>query len=308
MPVDLVPALLTDSWHAMGSQVDLTMLDGPPSALAVGRRLLDGLERAWSRFREDSEISRLNRAQGAWVSIRPATRTLLLLMQEGHDASRGIFDPTVLAAVATVGYDHSVSWPGPGEPMPHLGGRDAWTGVPGLASLEVEGGRARIGAGVGVDSGACGKGLAADMVAEAMCRAGAGGVLVSVGGDISARGAMPDERGWGVHVTGPGDRVLALLAFSGGGVATSATWRRRWRRSDGTTAHHVIDPRTGRPSSGVVVQATVMAATAAWAEVMATTVLVGGNDAAAEASALPAVVVEQSGRIRLQGGIEQWMR
>jgi len=306
--VDLAPALVTDTWHAMGGQVDIAVLDGPASSLDAGRRLVDHLERAWSRFLPDSEISRLNRAGGEWVPIGPATRTLLGLMQEGHDASDGLFDPTVLGAVTAAGYDRSVTWPGPGRPMPRLDGHGAPGAAPGLGSLAIDHGRARIASGVGVDPGACGKGLAADMVVEALLEAGAAGVLVSVGGDVAAGGATPDDRGWGVRVTGPGDRVLALLALSGGGVATSATWRRRWQRADGTTAHHVVDPRTGSSSTGPIVQATVLAATAGWAEVMATTFLVGAQAAGPELATLPAVFVDSAGGVSLRGGVERWMQ
>lgn len=307
MPVDMALARPTSTWRAMGSQVDLVVVDGPASATLVARRMVAELERSWSRFLDDSEISRLNRARGDWVPISRATRKLLMLMREGHDASDGLFDPTILDAVSAVGYDHAMTWPSVRGPMPLFDGSETPTAVPGLGSLEIQHDRARMAPGVGVDPGACGKGLAADMVAEAVCRAGAQGVLVSLGGDVAARGAPPDDRGWGVRVTGPGDRVLGLLALAGGGVATSATWRRRWRRADGTTAHHVIDPRTGLSSRGTTVQATVLAATAAWAEVMATTLLVGGEDVGVEAAGMPAVVVEQSGQKRLQGGVEQWM-
>lgn len=308
MRVELAPALVTDTWHAMGSQVDIAVLDGPASSLDAGRRLVDHLEGAWSRFLQDSEISRMNRAGGEWVPISTATRALLGLMQEGHDASDGLFDPTVLEAVMAAGYDRSVTWPGPGRPMSRLDGRGAPGTAPGLGSLVIDHGRARIASGVGVDPGACGKGLAADMVVAAVLEAGAAGVLVSVGGDVAAGGATPDDRGWGVRVTGPGERVLALLALSGGGVATSATWRRRWRRADGTTAHHVVDPRTGSSSTGPVVQATVLAATAGWAEVMATTLLVAPHEAGPELAMLPAVFVDSAGGVSLQGGVERWMR
>ena len=308
MQVDVAPTRLTDSWHAMGSQVELVVIDGPASAPEVARGLVDRLERAWSRFLATSEISRLNRAGGRWVPISSATAALLALMRDGHAASDGLFDPSILAAVDAAGYDRSMDWPAPGDVLPRLDGQPRPPAVPGLASLRIEAGRARLGAGIGVDPGACGKGLAADLVAEAVVQAGAAGVLVSVGGDVAVRGAAPDDRGWGVRVTGPQDGDVALLAVTGGGVATSASWRRRWRRADGTVAHHVIDPRTGRPATSAVVQATVLAGSAAWAEVMATTVLVGGTTVGSAAGDLPAVIVEQSGRIRLQGGVEQWMR
>lgn len=307
MQVDLAPALLTDSWRAMGSQVDIAVVDGPVSSLDAGRCVVADLERAWSRFRDDSEISRLNRARGEWVTIDSSTRALLELMRQGHDASDGLFDPTVLDAVTAAGYDRSVTWPEPGRPVFRLDGRGTPGPAPGLGSLVLDRGRARIAPGVGVDPGACGKGLAADMVVEAMLAEGAAGVLVSVGGDVAAGGATPDDRGWGVQVTGPGDRVLALLALSGGGVATSATWRRRWQRADGTMAHHVIDPRTGLSSTGPAVQATVLAATAGWAEVMATTLLLGPQEEVPALATLPAVFVDSEGGVGLQGGVEQWM-
>jgi thiamine biosynthesis lipoprotein len=302
----------------MGSEVDLVVLDGPAAAVADARDLVTHLERAWSRFLPTSEVSRLNRAGGEWVPVGPDTVALLRLMQDGYRASGGLFDPTTLPALEAAGYDRSVAWPTPDGPVAspdlpvRLDGRSgdgAASGpAPGLGSLRVSGHRARIDAGVRVDPGACGKGLAADRVAAAVLAAGAAGVLVSVGGDVAVAGTAPDARGWGVRVTGPRDRDVALLAVTGGGIATSATWRRRWRHGDGTVAHHVIDPRTGQPATCPVVQATVLAESAAWAEVVATAVLVGGADATSAVGDLPAVVIAQSGEVRLQGGVEQWMR
>jgi thiamine biosynthesis lipoprotein len=139
---------------------------------------------------------------------------------------------------------------------------------------------ASIPAGSCLDPGGIGKGLAADMVVGHLIAAGARGASVSIGGDVAVRGAAPQDGGWLVGVADPMDldRESTQLAIVLGGVATSGTLRRSWRADDGTEVHHLLDPATGRPArhDREIVAATVVAGTAAWAEVWTKAVMVRG--------------------------------
>jgi thiamine biosynthesis lipoprotein len=134
---------------------------------------------------------------------------------------------------------------------------------------------------VGLDAGGIGKGLAADLVVDALLEAGARGALVALGGDVRVAGEPPDGSAWRVAVEAP-ERVeheLALVELRDGGVATSGTTWRRWS-CDGAPAHHLVDPRTGAPSTSDVVAVTAIASSASWAEVVATAALLAGTSGA----------------------------
>jgi thiamine biosynthesis lipoprotein len=149
---------------------------------------------------------------------------------------------------------------------------------------------------VRLDLGGIGKGYAADRAADIL--AAAGPCLVNAGGDIATRGGT-----WPVGVETTVGTIT--LEVTGAAVATSGTDRRTWRRN-GTTLHHLIDPRTGAPARSDVVRVTVVAPDAVAAEIAATSLFLAGADgAAAEADAaqLPAVIVDTRGRTLLAGGL-----
>jgi thiamine biosynthesis lipoprotein len=163
-------------------------------------------------------------------------------------------------------------------------------------------------AGVGLDPGAIGKGLAADIVAEELLAAGASGVLVNLGGDVSLAGEPADGEPWSIGIEDERvpvdhpDRVLEAIAVAGprAGVATSTTLKRRWAQG---RRHHVLDPRTGRMSTGDLVQVTVVAATACAAEWSATAALLQDpEDAAAwlREHGLPAILMTDERALRVE--------
>ena len=280
-----VPARRQVSARVMGTDVDVIVVGDRPDPASVVERLQD-LERRWSRFLSDSELSRLGRAAGAPAVV--STETALLIERSLYAAHRsgGRFDPTVLAALVAAGYDRDFD---DLPPAPRPGGRTvapvaAPIAVPGPGGITVDvaTGLVVLPAGVSLDAGGIGKGLAADLAAVEALDAGAESVLVSVGGDLRVAGPAPAE-GWEVevdHHCGPSARVN----LQSGALATSSTLRRRWSvpSADGCPdgiAHHVIDPRTGRPAHGPAVSVSVLAPEAWWAEALATTVLVGfGED------------------------------
>lgn len=268
----------------MGCDVEVAIVGGPADLLEHARASIDHLERRWSRFLGDSDISRLNRAAGSTVHIDPATSVLLQAMVDGWRATAGAFDPTLLAPLVGLGYASSWNDPSTVTSLP-----------PGallrgdLAQLVIDPQRGTVNAPAGMclDAGGIGKGLAADMVAAALIDAGALGASVSIGGDVAVRGTAPEPDGWRIGVAEPTDldtEAHQLLLLSGG-IATSGTLRRRWLAPDGEEVHHLLDPATGRPThhAGEIVAVTVVAGTAAWAEVWTKAVMVRG------AAALPAL-------------------
>jgi FAD:protein FMN transferase len=280
----------------MGTTAHVVVVGGDePSLLTYARgRLLD-LDRRWSRFRPDSELSRLNRRAGRPVVVSGETFRLVERSVAAWSATGGRFDPTVLAALVDAGYDRDFDdltdggRPArPPRPSPGCAGIRLDPGVPAVW----------LPAGTALDSGGIGKGLAADLLTEELLRRGAGGALVNVGGDLVARGTPPAGPRWVVSVDEPRTGAeLARLAIAEGAVATSSPLRRRWRRG-GVEAHHLIDPATGAPAAAVLAGVTVVAGAGWWAEALATAVCVGGPHAPLAARADASILtVARDGRV-----------
>src|SRR5690349_10249920 len=102
-------------FKAMGSDVHVIVVDGRPGLGEWARGRIDELERRWSRFRPDSELSRATAFAGSWVTVSPETVLLVDRAIEAWRFTGGTFDPTVLGAVIRAGYDRSFDELG-GEP------------------------------------------------------------------------------------------------------------------------------------------------------------------------------------------------
>ncbi len=259
----------------MGTDAHVLLRGAGSPAPETAVRRLEELERCWSRFRPDSELSSLAASGGRFAVVSSPTAQLLERSRWAWERTGGRFDPTVGASLVALGYDRSFEQIRPGSrPVPLPGPAPGCAGI----DIDVASGLVRLPAGVSVDPGGIGKGLAADLVAVEAVEAGADAALVSVGGDLRAVGSVAPvgPPGWELevdhHVAAP-----ARLHLVEGALATSTTLRRRWSGPHGA-AHHVIDPRTGRPLEGSAVACSVLAGEAWWAEALATAVLVGWDD------------------------------
>lgn len=238
--------------------------------------MLEHLEMRWSRFLSESDVSRVNAAAGRAVDVHPETIRLFEAADRGWQLTGGRFDPTVLPAVVGRGYRTGIDVDMP----PVVEG----PGIParGLAGVRIDRARSRIRveAGSGFDPGAIGKGLAADIVVEALLRGGAAGALVNVGGDLRVSGAAPSEPLWSISIEHPFDRgsTPVVLGVEDGGVATSTARHGRWMAA-GNTVCHVIDPATGAATETDASAVTVVAGEAWAAEAVATAALVAGVEA-----------------------------
>jgi FAD:protein FMN transferase len=283
------------SFRAMGSDARV-VVNGDESLLDLAQDRVEDLESRWSRFRVDSELTRLNQAAGRPTVVSPETVLLVTRCIEGWIATAGAFDPTVHDAVVELGYDRDflVLARGATRRARHA------SGAPGLAGVVVDAdaGLVWLPAGIHLDPGAIGKGLAADLVCRELVDAGAGGACVALGGDVRVTGRAPERDAWVVSIEDPHDttRELARIDLSDGGVATSSRLRRRWR-CDGVDVHHVIDPRTGDPADTATVAVTAVAHDAWWAEVRATAALLS-PDPLADPGDVELLTVDDDGSVR----------
>lgn len=274
--------MLRRSFPGMGTEVEL-LLDAPAGAraeLALDRAQaeLERLEQVLSRFRPDSELSALNRAGGSSSASEDLVRVVELALA-ARKATGGLFDPTVHDALVAAGYDRTfeevaADAPEPGAPA------DVRCG----GTVRVEGRTVTLWPGTRLDLGGIGKGYAVDRAAELL--AVAGPCLVNAGGDLAVR-----DGSWPVGVTSE-----LTLELSRGGMATSGRDRRRWTRG-GREMHHLIDPSTCRPSASPLERVTVVADSAAEAEVLAKAAFLGADVDA------PRVLVTADGRTILAGGL-----
>ena len=258
----------------MGSVGHLVVAGAEPGLVTWARSRLGELESLWSRFRENSDVCRLNRSPGHWMELSPLTVALVRQAIQAWQATDGLFDPTVLAAVEAAGYTAGF------ETLPAHSSGPVSAPVPGCDGIEIRAGQVRLPPGVRLDLGGIGKGYAADLLATELVAQGASGASVNLGGDVRVTGSPPTAESWVVAIADESrpERDLAWLSLAEGAVATSTRLRRRWRRN-GREAHHLIDPGTGRPSTSTVASVSVVAAQAHWAEVLAKAALIAGLDA-----------------------------
>lgn len=245
-------------------------------AVAVVAAHLADVDRACSRFREDSELMRLPRGRHATVS--PLLFEALAAALAAARATDGLVDPTVGRTLRLAGYDATFRV---------VAARDAsrfrarFEPVPGWAAIQLDPDARRVTVpdGVEIDLGATAKALAADHCAARAAETVGTGVLVGLGGDIAVSGTPPPE-GWAVGIADDhaATAVETTVALGEGGLATSSTSVRRWR-SGARSLHHLIDPRTGRPADSCWRTVTVAAESCLGANVASTAAIVLGEPA-----------------------------
>ncbi len=297
--------MATTSFRALGTTALLVTPDA--SALdeseRILRRELDAIDRACSRFRDDSELSGVNRASGAPAPAGPLLREAVRAALEAARTTGGDVDPTIGDAMAACGYDRDfsrISGALGTTPRVRVTRLPRWRAV----IVDDTRGTVRVPAGTMLDLGATAKALAADRAARAIHAATGAAVLVSLGGDVALAGPAP-AAGWPVRVTddhrgtGPHDEVVDIRD---GGLATSGTAARRW--GPGGSLHHIMDPRTGAPAAEAWRTVSVAARTCLEANVASTAAIVRGRSAPAwlAARGLPARLVAPDGAVTRVAG------
>lgn len=291
---------------AMGGRVRISVADPAaewllPGAQAIARQVHSDL----SRFEPLSELSRLNADPRTEVEISPLMTRFLLDVIGAARVSGGLVDATCLDAVERAGYDRSMEFPAGTESLPAADhdltlprhpaapdGRARWAEV----EVDVDRGLVRRPPGIRFDSGGLGKGLAADLIAEALDEAAY--FSVDCGGDLRAGGTR--SPGLTVGIDGPrrGDGTVAEISLAPGhAIATSGITRRSWIGPNGSRGHHLIDPGTGLPAFTGILQASAVAPTAVEAEVRAKASLLAGPANAAEWLEHGGVIVLENGTV-----------
>jgi thiamine biosynthesis lipoprotein len=218
---------------------------GLAAATSAALGEIDEVDRACSRFRADSDLTRANVASDHAIEVSTTMLDAVEVACRAAALTDGDVDPTVGRALRVLGYDRDFAViDRDGPPMLTLAAVPRWRDV----VVDRASSTVCVPNGVELDLGATAKALAADRAARAARDAAGCGVLVSLGGDISVAGQAPSD-GWPILLGDRHDMDLAepgpVVAISEGGFATSSTSARRWRRG-GLEVHHLIDPHTGQ--------------------------------------------------------------
>lgn len=252
------------------------------AAAALATEIRDRVE-TWearfSRFRPESEPNRLSSLAGREAPVSPDMFDVLTLCQRFHEESAGLFDPLIRPLLEAEGYDRTFQ---DVARTRSLGPVAPAQGLRPFEEVRLDEARrtAILPQGGSLDLGGIAKGWIIDRLAALLALHGP--YLIDIGGDIRAGGRPPEADAWLVAVADP-LRVtddVCWIELHDEALATSTTMRRRWNR-DGHWHHHLIDPRTGRSSATDVLQASVIAGTAAEADVYAKTALLMGATAGA---------------------------
>ncbi len=301
------PAPGSASFRALGTTAVLWVTDAArlTPALEALEEELDAVDRACSRFRDDSELTAVNRNAGRPVRVGPLLLHAVRVALAAAEATGGLVDPTLGRTLRLAGYDRTFAV---------VAARDGSglvarpSSSPGVRRVVVDEAASTICVPVDaeLDLGATAKALAADRAASACAAAAGCGVLVSLGGDVAVAGEVP-AGGWPVrigddHAAGP-DAPGPVVAIDGGGLATSSTTVRRWRIGE-AELHHILDPRTGRPARTPWRTVTVAAATCADANTASTAAILLGEAAPAWLAErrLPARLVTGDGAVTCVAG------
>lgn len=247
------------------------------AAMAV-QEVLQEIDVACSRFRDDSELCKLNRSGRQGMVVSPLLLTAIQAAKRACRLTEGAVDPTVGKAMRLIGYDRDFSELPSDAALPLR-----LEATPGCDAIIVDARsrQVRLDGDVQVDLGATAKALAADLAAKAAWAAAESGVLVSLGGDIALGGTAP-ERGWPIMIAedhaAPLDAEGEVIALRTGAVATSSTTVRSWQQG-GVLRHHIVDPKTGAPVDGPWRTVSVVAGNCVDANAAATAAIVKGDQA-----------------------------
>lgn len=271
----------------MGSPLRLVTLHGRvDEAWSLVADRFQRVERHLTRFDPHSALSLLNQAAGSdeWLELPSILLRALALARRGYRLTGGRFDPRIIGALEALGDRAGVPLP----PSPEILHPDeCWLDVQRSAR------RARLAA--PVDLGGIGKGFALGEAARTLTERGIDTYLLESGGDVVVSGVPPGDDAWRVAVEHP-DRDLpaAVIHLAQGALATSSLRVRQWTGPAGSRAHHLLDPATGQPATGVR-SVTVAAASPVWAEVWSTAAFVSRTGVDATLGGRPAWWVDGDG-------------
>ena len=294
--------------YAMNTVIDLTFYGEDKTALVSGE--LNRLESLFSVTREQSDISRLNRADGQSVTVSEDTASVLQTAGEVYRDTDGCFDPTIYPVVRLWGFTgDSFRVPDDAELQNALQYAD-------FSRVSLDGASVTLQKGAQLDLGGIGKGYAGKKCRDLLKKSGVQSALLSLGGNVQTVGLKPDGSQWTVALKNPdGGKSLCKIRVGECAVVTSGGYERYFEQ-DGKRYHHIIDPKTGKPSDSEYKSVTVICEDGALADALSTAFYVGGEqvirDYLSSHSGVDVILYTDDGRLLVSEGIfgrvesEEW--
>ena len=155
--------------------------------------------------------------------------------------------------------------------------------------------------------GGIGKGYAADMAKKLLIKKGVEAGIINASGDMNTWGKQPNGKDWTIAITNPlnKNKAFGILPITNGAVVTSGNYE-KYVVFDGKRYTHIIDPRTGYPSSGII-SATVFAPSAELADALATSIFVMGSEVGInrinQLPRIECIIIDDKGNIHKSKGI-----
>ncbi len=273
----------TTRFEALGTYVHLSTRSAAEldAAEEIAREILVDIDETCSRFRDDSDLMRVNQHAGVWVEADPLLVHAIQAACKAAEETDGLVNPLLGASLIQLGYDRDFGLLAESDhPSPSLlgpgPGTESWRNI----KLDLVG-AVLIPANTALDLGSTAKAWGADLIAAAFEDELHHGALISLGGDIAI--ALPENTSaaepWEIAISErpdcPTEQTISLIS---GGLATSSTQVRQWRRG-GVLRHHLLDPRTGLPCEGVWRTVTASAPTCLAANTASTVAIVLGEQA-----------------------------
>lgn len=266
---------------------------------------LDGVDASMSTWREDSELSQINRLedQSEWIPVSDALFEVLARSQEVSRLTNGAFDITIGPVVNLWGFGPDAK-PETIPSQQQLTNALAATGFEKL-TLRTEPPAVKASSPQYIDLSAIAKGYGVDVVARYLDSQGVKGYLVEIGGEIRTQGNKPDDSVWKLAIEQPQEnsehKVNRIVMLPSRAMATSGDYR-NYYESEGKRFSHTIDPNTGRPIAHHLASVTVITDDSMTADALATGFTVMGYERAkalATRENIPAYFI-----IRTENGFE----
>lgn len=260
-----------------------------------------------SKNRQDSDVWRLNHAQGERVPVSEETRAILSMAQEVSEASHGWFDVTIAPASAL--WDFKAEAPA----LPEAAALAEAAALVDYTQVTIAPAGVRLGEGQSIDLGGIAKGYVADALVSFLADRGVTDALVNIGGNVKALGQNERRGPWQVAIQDPvgqyGSGVRVVSLPSGYSLVTSGVYERGFDL-DGIRYHHILDPHTGYPIQNGVLSVSILAKSSLLADALSTACFALGAEeglALASSYGAEAFFILADGSTMYTEGMEVWL-
>ena len=300
----------SESSILMGSSFEITVVaedeDFARESLAIAKKEIIRIENLISSWDQKSETSRINRNAGiAAVEVSKELFDLIFRAQQISKLSSGAFDLTFAAIDKLWNFD------GRESEMPNPDTLKASVFNIGYQLIELDEESLTVflpKKGMKIGFGAIGKGYAADRAKQLLVEWGVLGGIINASGDMNTWGTKPDGSSWTIGIVNPmnNKKVFSWFSLEHNAVVTSGDYE-KFTQINGRRYSHIIDPRTGIPSQGIV-SCTVFAGKAELADAIATAIFVMGVESGMflidQLPDIEAILIDDSGIIHRSKNIE----